>query len=1489
MKTLLLITAALFLQFPAASSAPSAWNEPLPHYDKRTITPSKSALRYPSITSQAEAALVDRVPEARVSRDRVLGTPRLVTATRGFLTGPQGEGSAISRNSLLAISPADPHRVIKAFINEHSALFGHDSSLLASAAVTTDAVSSHNGLRTVIWHQRHLDIPVFEGLLAGHITRAGELVSLSARFVPDPATASERSAALPAEVIPLSAALVAAAANTGAGVDLQTLAWVRESQGPDLQQVVRMEGLVGPAWARLVWLPMSRESMRLCWQIVFNTRPAGHRYLVLVDARNAEVLVRRNLTVRARPATYEVFASDSPSPFTPGHPVPLRTQPPSVGRTSITWVAQDTNASPQGWIPEAGLTTSGNNGIAFADRDLGFDPDGPLPNGGPNRNFSFPLDLANDPRTYANASAAQLFYRVNWFHDRTYQLGFTESFGNFQVNNFGRGGIGGDPVIGLVQAGADAGYSNNAFFQPAPDGIPGYVAMFTWTGADPDRCGSLDSEVVIHELAHGLSTRLLGGGTGIYLLQAEGLGEGWSDFYALALLSEPEDDLSGNYAPGGYVTYQFYNFTENYYYGVRRYPYSTDLSRSPLTFKDIDPTRADPHFGVSTSPIFGGGRADEVHNMGEVWCAILWEMRAAIVEQLGWAAGNEMALQLVTDGLKLAPENATFVEARDAIILADQVLTGGSQYDELWTAFAKRGLGYGAQAPPADRATGVQEAYDLPPDVIIGFPDGFLELKITPAPGSLLFAGDTNSLHVRVKDGTSITNATVTGRIGTTRMAFRNDGLAPDAFAADSTYSSSFLAPAAESSLVVEIVVSAPGKTNATNIVSYTLIPVPRNDHFLGAVKVPSPGTNFLTSNKKATMEPGEPRHAGISDSAASLWWNYVPAGNGEVLIDTGGSDFPTIIGVYTNSALTNLQPVASAVGSSTGGRKGAYLKFNGRAGVTYRIATASTDPRFTGALRLRIAAGGQPDLVNPVVTISSPTSGIVVTTNRLLLTGSAVDIEPNASGVLQINIGVSTTPGFDESAGVTTTVYPSQQFNGPVSSNWVAMIGLRSGLNHITVAALDYAGNKSSTIKIQVLYRVLEPVNDFFVNRIGMTNATDTYSVNTLRATRELGEPNHAGVLGGKSAWWSFTAPTDGVLSLSTSNSLFDTVLAVYTGDRVNALTPVGANDDAAPGSGFSALEQPVEAGVAYQVAVDGYDETSGVVFLEYAFVPANLCRVTLSAGNGGTVSPASMNVQSNSVLLVTASPDEYYRFAGWEGSFASADNPLKLTVRSNLTLSARFAPVEFTEGFESGTLTALPWVTGPVPWTVQTNRVSAGRWAARSGVIGNNETTSFSLRTDVKEGIVSFSYRVSSEKGWDRLTFLLDNNPVQHWTGELDWSNFAYPVTAGRRTFEWRYSKDNLNAVGEDAAFIDNINLPLSTAIDPSIPVRLSLSPPIGGLFHIDLTGQAGIEYILETSADMKAWTGVKTNIAVDGKTRFTEPVSPSTTVRYYRARTR
>ena len=148
----------------------------------------------------------------------------------------------------------------------------------------------------------------------------------------------------------------------------------------------------------------------------------------------------------------------------------------------------------------------------------------------------------------------QLFYVTNWYHDQLFQLGFDEAAGNFQQTNFSGMGLGGDRVLADADDGSG---TNNANFSTPPDGVSGRAQMYRFSGPTIDRDGGLDSDILMHELTHGTSNRLVGNAAGLNWDPAAGMGEGWSDFVAMSLLNNTNaDDPDGQYPAGAYATYK---------------------------------------------------------------------------------------------------------------------------------------------------------------------------------------------------------------------------------------------------------------------------------------------------------------------------------------------------------------------------------------------------------------------------------------------------------------------------------------------------------------------------------------------------------------------------------------------------------------------------------------------------------------------------------------------------------------------------------------------------------------------------------------------------------------------------------------------------------------------------------------------------------------------------------------------------------------------
>lgn len=213
------------------------------------------------------------------------------------------------------------------------------------------------------------------------------------------------------------------------------------------------------------------------------------------------------------------------------------------------------------------------------------------------------------------------------------------------------------------------------------------------------RDSDLDNGVILHEYGHGVSNRLTGGpSTTSCLYNEEQMGEGWSDYLAV-LITMDTDDLGSDARGIG-------NYLENDSIGgvgIRPYPYSTDLAINPVTYDSIK---------VLSVP----------HGVGSVWCSMLWDMTWKLIDSHGFdtdiyngVGGNNIALHLVLEALKIQPCSPGFIDGRDAIIMADQLLYNGDNTCLIWEAFADRGLGFGAdQGSPDSRSDGT-EAFDLPP------------------------------------------------------------------------------------------------------------------------------------------------------------------------------------------------------------------------------------------------------------------------------------------------------------------------------------------------------------------------------------------------------------------------------------------------------------------------------------------------------------------------------------------------------------------------------------------------------------------------------------------------------------------------------------------------------------------------------------------------------------------------------------------------------
>jgi extracellular elastinolytic metalloproteinase len=628
------------------------------NYDRRIEY--NRGYRAPAALRQVPAALA-AVRDLDLSTDEDLGTVRSVSSLTTYLTAAGRKGD-------------EPMSVALDFVSDPAMLdlLGLTPQDLADHEVTDVVHTKLTGATHIYLRQTYLGIPVYNGQLHVNVNRDGRILSVNNLFVPDIAQAVTDSA----PALDLAAAVRGAAAHLGVRMDADP-AVLEASEGSRQASVVDGKGLsLSPIQGRLVWLPVRRGEVHLGWNFQVETTDRQHHYDLVVDASDGLVWTRFDWVASDN---YRVYNQPNESP---NHATPV---PPADGRVLVVNPANGT-ASPFGWHDTNGATgaefntTEGNNASAYTDTDANNTPDaGSSPNGGTTRIFDFALNLTQAPSAYRPGAVTNLFYWNNIIHDVQYQYGFDEAGGNFQVNNYGRGGAGNDSVRAEAQDGSG---TNNANFGTPPDGSRPRMQMFVWTAPTPDKDGDLDASIVVHEYGHGISNRLVGGPSNVSCLgNTQQAGEGLSDWWALAYTAR----TGQNGALGrGIGTYALNQPTTGV--GIRQQRYSTDPAVNTWTYQSIN--------GAAVP-----------HGVGSRWAQAAWEVYWALVNQYGFNPnlydangpfGNQRAMLYVNEGLKNTICSPAFTDIRNGIIQAAMDNHGGEDVCRIWTAFAAFGLGSNA-------------------------------------------------------------------------------------------------------------------------------------------------------------------------------------------------------------------------------------------------------------------------------------------------------------------------------------------------------------------------------------------------------------------------------------------------------------------------------------------------------------------------------------------------------------------------------------------------------------------------------------------------------------------------------------------------------------------------------------------------------------------------------------------------------------------------
>ncbi|MEM9555568.1 MAG: extracellular metalloproteinase [Acidobacteriota bacterium] len=654
----------------------SAFGAPASHdhsnFDARLAAVEGLAAVQPSPAQlDAESALRASVPDLAVEYSAEFGVARTLVSHTGYLTDAAPRATALE--------------VALDFARGQQQLLGLSAADLDSHEITDEVRSTLTGATHLYLRQTHAGLPVYNGQLQVNVNRDGRVMGLANAFVPSLAAVAPK----PSARLSAGAAVLAAARHAGLGID-QAPATQQAAFG-DARQVtaVAHDGLaLSPITAELMWLPVRRGDVRLVWNFQIETLDGQHWYDFTVDATNGAVMTRFDWVADH---SYRVYEQPVESPI---HTSPL---PPSDARTLVV-NPEDATASPNLWFSGSGIM-DGNNVHACADTDNNnvCDSGQPSCSGG---TCDFSINLSSSPANSKPAAITNLFYWNNIIHDIQYQYGFDEPAGNFQENNFGRGGAGSDSVNAQAQ---DGGGNCNANFATPTDGSNPRMQMYLCNRASPSRDGDYDNGVIIHEYGHGISIRQVGGPSNSSCLNnRQQAGEGWSDILALMYTHEPGDAGSDSRGVGAYLfNYPAVGGT------IRDLPYSTSSSINNWTYESIS---------GSAVP----------HGVGSRWAQAYWEVYWALVDKWGFEsdlvnfdisdaneAGNKRAMFYLNEGLKNTACSPTFVDNRDGIIQAATDNFGGEDVCTIWEAFAAFGLGTNAVSGGSS-STNPSNGFNLP-------------------------------------------------------------------------------------------------------------------------------------------------------------------------------------------------------------------------------------------------------------------------------------------------------------------------------------------------------------------------------------------------------------------------------------------------------------------------------------------------------------------------------------------------------------------------------------------------------------------------------------------------------------------------------------------------------------------------------------------------------------------------------------------------------
>ena len=639
-----------------------------------------------------------------------------------------------------------PMAVATEYVDSNAADFGLTSDDLNDYRVLSHFVSQHTRVNHIVLQQQHDGLDVLGSMINIAVDNDGRVLAAGSSFVPGLGGEAGGGLEEASLVGPVNAL-----ADTFSSLGLtptSDITILQQSNDVSQEVVISDGGVASRPISGSLGYVYRDGGLEPVWVFGILTNSHQNAYTAFASAETGDFLYASD---GVKAATYQAFAMPDMSPE-------------DGSQQTITNNADATTASPFGWhdtngVPGAEFTDTRGNNVFVQSGGLDAmppNPSGERADGGDELEFNFPYDPtmpATDPDNIM-ASTTNAFVTLNIVHDVLANYGFDEAAGNFQATNYTGLGEDGDPIlVDVTDPDRVCNAVELAISSPAPgasiDGVDIMLEMGYCNMTDPSRDSGLSNDILLHEFGHALIDRLVAGPNwiqgGYGPTQFGGVHEGGADYLALMFGMQATDTPE----TAKWDTNWYMGDEEN---GIRRQPYSYDMSIGGRTFED---------YNAEDDPVTGNPNTTP-HYSGEIVASMLYDMTWELIfkyggsrdasamdiafeEDISRAVGrtnsaasrnfdiptsmlgpdlldlgtgaNNLAMQLFVDGLKYSIttiDGVQFTSLRDGILAADIALTGGVNHDALWRAFARRGLGEEADSGLLSATVPIETSYTLP-------------------------------------------------------------------------------------------------------------------------------------------------------------------------------------------------------------------------------------------------------------------------------------------------------------------------------------------------------------------------------------------------------------------------------------------------------------------------------------------------------------------------------------------------------------------------------------------------------------------------------------------------------------------------------------------------------------------------------------------------------------------------------------------------------